>query len=43
MGFRIIEQYIEKNGADNWKDIYKINVQDVLDKSGYEGYINGLK
>jgi len=43
LGFRIIEKYVEKNGKDSWKDIYKLNVQDVLEKSGYKNYINGLK
>lgn len=43
LGFRIIEKYVEKNGADSWKDIYELNVQDVLDKSGYEKYISELK
>jgi len=43
LGFRIIEKYVEKNGAESWIDIYKLNVQDVLNKSDYEKYINGLK
>ena len=43
LGFRIIERYVEKNGVDSWKDIYELNVQEVLDKSGYQEYINGLK
>jgi len=48
LGFRIIEKYVEKNGTDSWKDIcwkdiYELNVQEVLDKSGYEQYINGIK
>jgi len=43
LGFRIIEKYIEKNGAESWKDIYEMNVQDILDKSGYKKYINELK
>lgn len=38
MGFRIIEKFVEKNGPDSWKDIYKLNVEDVLEKSGYEQY-----
>lgn len=42
LGFRIIEKYIEKNGADIWKDIYEMNVAEVLTKSGYEEYINGI-
>ena len=43
LGFRIIEKYVEKNGTDSWKDIYELNVQDVLEESGYEQYINGLR
>jgi len=43
LGFRIIEEYVKKNGSESWKDIYEMNVQDVLDKSEYEKYINNLK
>lgn len=43
LGFRIIEKYVKKNGADSWKDIYEMDVSEVLEKSGYENYINGLK
>lgn len=43
LGFRIVEKYIEKNGAHSWKDIYEMNVAEVLAKSGYEGYIKGIK
>lgn len=43
LGFRIIEKYVEKNGTDSWKDIYELNVQEVLDKSEYAKYINKLK
>ena len=43
LGFRIIEKYVEKNGIDSWKDIYELNVQDVLEKSGYEEFINAQK
>ena len=42
LGFRIIEKYVEKNGSETWKDIYVINVQDVLNRSDYEKYINEL-
>jgi hypothetical protein len=35
LGFRIIERYLEKHGEESWKDIYEMDVQDVLDKSGY--------
>jgi len=43
LGFLIIEKYVEKNGADSWKYIYKLNVESVLEQSGYEQFINGLK
>jgi len=43
LGFRIIESYVNLNGENSWKDIYEMNVQEVLDKSGYENYIIGLK
>lgn len=43
LGFRIIEKYVEKNGTDSWRDIYTLNVEDVLEKSGYEQYIHKLK
>lgn len=42
LGFRIVESYIHKNGENSWRDLYEMNVQDVLDKSGYENHINGL-
>lgn len=37
LGYRIVESYVEKNGEESWRDIYKMNVQEVLDKSGYGG------
>jgi len=43
LGFRIIEKYVEKNGADSWNDIYELNVENVFEESGYEHYINGLQ
>jgi hypothetical protein len=43
LGFRIVEKYVEKNGADSWKDIYELNVQDVLEKSGYRQFIKTQK
>ena len=43
LGFRIIEKYVEKHGSESWRDIYTLNAQELLDKSGYEEYINGLK
>jgi len=42
LGFRIIEKYVNTFGEDSWKDIYNMNVKDVLVKSGYKEYINGL-
>ena len=43
LGFRIIESYVKLNGENSWKDIYEMNVQEVLDNSEYENYIKGLK
>ena len=43
LGFRIIENYVNLNGENSWKDIYEMNVQEVLDKSEYKNYIKGLK
>lgn len=42
LGFRIIEKYVEKNGPDSWKDIYQLSASDLLEKSGYEKYIENL-
>ncbi len=42
LGFRIVESYTNKHGDNSWKDIYKLPVQDVLEKSGYAEYVNGL-
>ncbi|WP_419487907.1 DUF2268 domain-containing putative Zn-dependent protease [Chryseobacterium bernardetii] len=42
LGFRIIEKYVEKNGPGSWKNIYHLSAKDLLDKSGYEDYIEGL-
>lgn len=43
LGFRIVENYVNKNGENSWKDIYEMDVQEVLEKSGYEKYIMQLK
>ncbi|MBP2616882.1 DUF2268 domain-containing putative Zn-dependent protease [Chryseobacterium jejuense] len=42
LGFKIIEKYIEKNGPDSWKDVYHLSARDLLEKSGYEKYIERL-
>lgn len=42
LGFRIIEKYVEKNGPDSWKDVYYVSAKDLLEKSGYEKYIESL-
>lgn len=42
LGFKIIESYIREYGEDSWKDIYTMNVQEVLKKSKYEEYVNKL-
>ena len=43
LGFRIIESYVEKHGSDSWKDIYHLPVKEVLNRSGYKEYIEGLQ
>ena len=40
LGFRIVESYIKTYGENSWMDIYQMNVQEVLDKSKYEMWIN---
>ncbi|MGE8554750.1 MAG: DUF2268 domain-containing putative Zn-dependent protease [Chryseobacterium jejuense] len=42
LGFRIIEKYVEKNGPDSWKDVYHLSAKDLLEKSGYEKFIESL-
>lgn len=42
LGFRIVEFYVEKHGKDAWLDIYELPVKDVLEKSGYQEYIENL-
>lgn len=42
LGFRIIEKYVEKHGPASWKDIYHLTAKEVLEKSGYEQYIQSL-
>lgn len=34
IGFRIVEEFIKKNGKDSWKKIYKITPEKVLEDSG---------
>jgi uncharacterized protein YjaZ len=43
LGFRIVEFYVKEHGSESWKDIYNLPVKEVLDKSRYKEYINGLK
>ena len=43
LGFRIISKYVEKHGSNSWKDIYSLTPKKVLEKSGYEDYIENLK
>lgn len=42
LGFRIIEKYVEKNGPESWKDVYHLSTTDLLEKSGYEQFIDSL-
>lgn len=43
LGFRIVEFYVKGRDPDSWNDIYDLPVKEVLEKSGYEEYIRGLK
>lgn len=43
IGYRIIEEYVKKNGEDSWKDVYNLPVRKLLEESGYEKYIKELK
>ncbi|WP_282628087.1 DUF2268 domain-containing putative Zn-dependent protease [Empedobacter sedimenti] len=42
LGYRIISEYVKKHGPDSWKDIYKLTAKEVLEKSGYEEYLEKL-
>lgn len=33
IGFRIVEEYVKRHGADSWKDIYTMKPEEVLMKS----------
>jgi len=34
IGFRIVEQYVARNGPDSWKNIYVLSPEMVLERSG---------
>lgn len=34
IGFRIVEEFVKRNGEDSWKDIYSMSPEDVLNASG---------
>lgn len=42
LGFRIVEHYVNKHGRDSWKQLYTMRAAEVLQKSGYEKYIQRL-
>ena len=42
LGFRIVSKYVEKYGENSWKDIYKLSAKEVLEKSGYEQFVDKL-
>lgn len=42
LGFRIVSKYVEKHGANSWRDIYTLKATEVLERSGYESYIQKL-
>ena len=33
IGYRIVEHYVEIHGSDSWRDIYKMNRKELLEKS----------
>jgi hypothetical protein len=43
LGFRIIESYVKQNGKESWKELYGMDAKDILEKSGYENYINNTQ
>lgn len=42
LGFRIVEFYVQEHGEESWLDIYDLPVKEVLEKSGYQEYIDSL-
>lgn len=36
IGYRICQTYVEKHGKDSWKDLYRLPVREVWEKSGYD-------
>ena len=40
LGFRIVESFVKQHGQDSWKELYGMDAKDILEKSGYEDYIN---
>lgn len=42
LGFRIVEFYTATHGQESWKEIYNLPVKEVLEKSGYQEYIENL-
>lgn len=43
IGYRIIEEYVKKNGSDSWKSIYTLPIRKLLVESEYEKYISELQ
>ncbi len=35
IGFRIVQAYVVRHGADSWKEIYDLPVRTVVERSGY--------
>ena len=35
LGFRIVEEYVARNGADSWKDLYVLTPEEALEGSGF--------
>ncbi len=34
LGFRMVEEFVARNGADSWKEIYEVSPETVLERSG---------
>lgn len=43
IGYRIIEEYVKRNGEDSWTEVYTIPIRKLLKESEYEKYIFELK
>jgi hypothetical protein len=35
MGYRIVAAYVERNGSESWRDLYVMQPEEILERSGY--------